>query len=134
MDRYKVIDHPSDTGIEAFGKDKQELFKNAAYGMMDMMFDLSGVPQNISFDVKVKAGDTEALLVSWLSELLYLCDSKRVALSGFTISRMSDTELEAKVYGGKIGKVKTFIKAATYNQLEIKKEKDSWKARIIFDV
>ena len=132
--KYIVIDHPSDIGIEAIGKDIKGLFENSAFGMMDMMFDLSGVPQNISFDVKVKAGDTEALLVSWLSELLYLCDSKRVALSGFTISRMSDTELEAKVYGGKIGKIKRFIKAATYNQLEIKKEKDNWKARIIFDV
>jgi SHS2 domain-containing protein len=47
---------------------------------------------------------------------------------------MSDTELEAKVFGGKISKVKRFIKAATYNQLEIKKEKGSWKSRIVFDV
>lgn len=134
MAKYKVIDHPSDIGIEAFGKDKQELFINSAFGMMDMAFELSGVKKDIPFDIKVAADDTEALLISWLSELLYLSDSKRVALSDFKINKMSDTALEAKVYGGKIGKVKRFIKAATFSQLEIKKEKGGWKARIIFDV
>jgi SHS2 domain-containing protein len=134
MSKYKVIDHPSDIGIEAFGKNKKELFENSAFGMMDMMYDLSGVPKEKSFDVKVSANDAGSLLVSWLSELLYLSDSKHVALKDFKISKMSDTELEAKVYGGKIGKIKRFIKAATYSQLEIKKEKDNWKTRIIFDV
>jgi len=134
MIKYKVIDHPSDIGIEAFGKDMKELFENSAFGMMDMMFDLSGTPEEASFDVKASADDPESLLVSWLSELLYLSDSKRVALSNFKIIKISDTELEAKVYGGKIGKVKRFIKAATYNQLEVKKERDSWRSRIIFDV
>ena len=134
MIKYKVIDHPSDIGIEAFGKDRKELFENSAFGMMDMMFDLSGISVDVSFDVKASADDPESLLVSWLSELLYLSDSKHVALSNFKITKMSDTELEAKARGGKIGKIKRFIKAATYSQLEIKKEKDNWKAGIIFDV
>ena len=132
--KYRVINHPSDIGIEAFGKDKKELFENSAFSMMDMMFELSGVKKEMSFDVKVTGDDQVSLLVSWLSELLYLSDSNHVALSDFKITKMSDAELEAKVYGGKIGKVKRFIKAATYNQLEIKKEKGSWKSRIIFDV
>ena len=134
MTKYKVIDHPSDIGIEAFGKDIKELFENSAFGMMDMMFELSGVKKEISFDVKVTADDAVSLLVSWLSELLYLSDSNHVAFSDFKIIKISDAELEAKVYGGKIGKVKRFIKAATYNQLEIKKEKGSWKSRVVFDV
>ena len=134
MPKYKVIDHPSDIGIEAFGSDKKELFENSAFGMMDMMFDLSGVPMESIHVVKVSSDDTQSLLISWLSELLYISDSKHFALKDFKISKMSDTELEAKVYGGKIGKIKRFIKAATYSQLEIIKEKDNWKARIIFDV
>ena len=134
MSKYKVIDHPSDIGIEAFGKDKKELFINSAYGMMDMMFDLNSISKERSFNVKVSSDNVESLLISWLSELLYLCDSKHVALVNFNLSKLSDTELEAKVYGDKIGKVKRFIKAATYNQLEIKKEKGRWRSRIIFDV
>jgi SHS2 domain-containing protein len=135
MERYRVIDHPSDIGIEAFGKDTKELFKNAAFGMMDMMF---GNPDekilNEHFNVKVSAEDIESLMVAWLSELLYIIDSKKISLWAIEITELTEKKLEANILGGKIGKIKMFIKAATYNQLEIKKEKDNWKARIIFDV
>ena len=135
MNKYKVIDHPSDIGIEAFGKDQKELFENAATGMMEIMF---GNPDekllSEVYNVKVSADNLESLMIAWLSELLYIVDSKKVSLWALEIKKLTDKELEAKVAGGKINKVATFIKAATYNQLEIKKEKDMWKARIIFDV
>jgi len=143
--KYKVIDHPSDIGIEAYGKDQKELFENAAYGMMDMMYETSKyeiTKSRISeeksvlghFSINVSAENLESLLINWLSELLYLADSKKVALSYYDITKINDKELEAKVLGVKIIGVKRFIKAATYNQLEIKKEKGSWKSRIVFDV
>lgn len=134
MNKYKVIDHPSDIGIEVFGKDQKELFMNAAYGMMDIMFGSARVGSEQIMDVRVSADNLESLMIAWLSELLYLSDAKKIALSKFEIKKLTDKELEAKVAGGKINKVATFIKAATYNQLEIKKEKNAWKARIIFDV
>jgi SHS2 domain-containing protein len=139
MDKYKVIDHPSDIGIEAFGKDLTELFENSAFGMMDMMFDLKYLhPQEYilskQFDVHVSADNLESLLIAWLSELLYISDANKIQFSVFNINKMTNNKLDAKVLGDKILKINRFIKAATYNQLEIKKEKDNWKARIIFDV
>ena len=137
--KYKVIDHPSDIGIEAFGKDIKELFENSAFGMMDMMFDLKYLhPQEYvlskQFDVRVSADNLESLLIAWLSELLYISDANKIQFSVFNINKMTNNELDAKVLGDKILKVNRFIKAATYNQLEIKKEKGSWKSRVVFDV
>jgi len=139
MNKYRIIDHPSDIGIEAFGKDKIELFENAAFGMMDMMFELNYLhPEKYrlskKFNIHVSADNLESLLIAWLSELLYISDSNKVQLSVFKIKEMTDKTLEAKVLGDKIIKISRFIKAATYNQLEVKKENDHWKARIIFDV
>jgi SHS2 domain-containing protein len=134
MERYRVIDHPSDIGIEAYGKDKKELFENAAFGMMELMFDLRASRAETSFDVKVSAGDIESLLIAWLSELIYISDSKHVSLCRFEVGKMTDKELEAKVSGGKIIKTKLSVKAATYNQLKVAEEKGVWKARVIFDV
>ena len=99
--KYKVIDHPSDIGIEAFGKDQKELFQNAAYGMMDMMFETFEAKPDQKFDIKVSAENMESLMVSWLSELLYIADSKKVQLSAFNISKITDEELEASALGGK---------------------------------
>lgn len=134
MDKYKVIDHPSDIGIEVYGKTLSELFENAAFGMMDMMFDLTQVDTKRSFAVKISAENIESLLISWLSELIYISDAKKIALCKFEINKLTDTQLEAKVIGGKINKVKESIKAATYSQLEIKEDKGFFKARIVFDV
>ena len=137
--KYIVIDHPSDIGIEAYGKDLKELFENTALGMMDMMFELNYLhPEKYilsrKFDVRVSAENLESLLIAWLSELLYISDSNKVQLSIFKIIEMTDKTLEAKVLGDKITQISRFIKAATYNQLEVKKENDHWKAKVIFDV
>jgi SHS2 domain-containing protein len=122
-------------GIEAFGKDKKELFENSASGMMETMF---GNPDNkvISeyFHIKVSADDVESLMIAWLSELLYIVDSKKVSLWAFEITRLTDKELEAKVCGGKIGRVRTGIKAVTYSQMKIEEKDGVWSTRIIFDV
>lgn len=135
MERYRVIDHPSDIGIEAFGKDKKELFENAAFGMMDVMFDLSDVKRQTAHNFKVSNSiDLESLLVSWLSELLSISDIKKLAFRDFQIVRMTDTSLEATAGGGKIGRVKTGIKAVTYSQMKIEKNNGVWSTRIIFDV
>jgi SHS2 domain-containing protein len=135
MERYRVIDHPSDIGIEAFGKDKKELFENAAFGMMDMMFDLPDVKQQKVLNFRVSNSiDLESLLVSWLSELLSISDIRKLACRDFKIVRMTDTSLEAIAGGGKIGRVKTGIKAVTYSQMKIEEKNGVWSTRIIFDV
>lgn len=135
MIRYRVIDHPSDIGIEAFGKNKKELFENAAYGMMDIMFSLSDIKPLITDNFKVLgARDLESLLVSWLSEVLSVSDFRKMAFCDFNIIKMSDNSLEAKASGGRIGIVKTGIKAVTYSQMKIEETKGIWHTKIIFDV
>ena len=43
MLRYEVLAHTADTGILAHGASLAEAFENAAFGMFDLVFDLSGV-------------------------------------------------------------------------------------------
>lgn len=82
----------------------------------------------------MSAEDIESLMVAWLSELLYIVDSKKVSLLAFKITKLFDKELEAEVFGGKIGRVKTGIKAVTYSQMKIGEKNGVWSTRIIFDV
>jgi len=139
MPRYSIIDHPSDAAIEVSGKDSKELFENAAFGMMDMMYDLKSLDIEkylLSFNgkVHVTADNLESLLVAWLSELLYISDSKKMQISVFHINKMSDNELDAIVLGGRINKVRTAIKAVTYSQMKILKIGGNLKTTIVFDV
>lgn len=132
--RYKSIDHPSDVGIIAYGKTREEIFENAAYGMFSLMADLDGVETKQSLEIKAEAEDPEALLVNWLNELIFNEDTKKMLFREFSIKKLTDTALEAVVSGEKIDLERHSlyrpIKAATYNQLLLREN----QARIVFDV
>ncbi|MDD4179451.1 MAG: archease [Candidatus Margulisbacteria bacterium] len=134
MERFKLIDHPSDIGIIAYGKTQREIFENAAFGMFSLMTDLDKVTPKQIISVKVLGDDPQSLLVNWLNELVSLEDAKKMLFRKFTVKRLSDTALEAEVCGEKIDpkihKKRQPIKAATYSQLQL----DENQATIIFDV
>lgn len=132
--RFKPIDHPSDVGIIAYGKSREEIFENAAYGMFSLMADLNGVETKQSLEIKVEAEDLDSLLINWLNELIFNEDAKKMLFREFKIKKLSDTRLEATAAGEKIDlnrhSLYRPIKAATYNQLQIGPS----QAKIVFDV
>ncbi len=132
--RYRTIDHPSDTGIVAFGSTLEEIFENAAFGLFSLMADLDKVSVREGVGIKVKAGDREELLVNWLNELIYYQDAKKMLFKDFKIKTLTATRLEATASGERIDPARhtlyKSIKAATYNQLKI----GPGEARIVFDV
>ncbi|MFH1683720.1 MAG: archease [Candidatus Margulisiibacteriota bacterium] len=132
--KFKPLEHPSDIGLIAYGKNSKEIFENAAYGMFSLMADLSNIETKESFTIKISGEDQGSLLVNWLNELIFYEDSKKVLLAKFNITKLTDKKLEAKVSGEKINPDKHSIyrpiKAATYNQLQIGTD----QAKIIFDV
>lgn len=138
MKRFEAIDHPSDVGIIAYGKDLKELFENAAFGMFNLIGNVKSAKPRLERKFEIEGEDRESLLVNWLNELIYIEDSKKMMLVDFKVSHIGDVSLKASAFGEEIAPDRRVIlrsvKAATYNQLEIKKEKDSWKAKIVFDV
>lgn len=132
--KYKILEHTADLKIQANGSDLAELFSNMALGMMTYKYQgTSNKVQITKENVRLKAQDVESLLVDWLSELLYLSDTNNLAYTKFDFKKISETELEAKVYGFK-AEAKDDIKAVTYHQLEVKKTDEGWQAIVIFDI
>ncbi len=132
--KYKPLEHPSDVGIVAFGKDKREILENAAYGMFSLMADLSQVEAKERFEIEAEGDSLDSLLVNWLNELIFYEDSKKILLKEFKINKLTDSKVEGVVSGEKIDmdrhSIYRPIKAATYNQLQISKN----QAKIVFDV
>ena len=132
--KFEIIEHPSDVALAAYGENLKQTFENAAFGMFSLMAELADVSANDSFEISVKAGDREELFVNWLNELIFLEDSKHVLLKEFKITKLTDKELKATVRGEKINndfhELHRPIKAATYNQLELKDK----KVKVVFDV
>lgn len=144
MEKFKIIEHTADVGIEAYGRNLNELFDNSAYAMFSIIFTkpVSGSGERIF--IEIEEPSLEELLHSWLSELLYRFSVDEIIFSHFNAEVNSICPaVKAQVLGEKFNEKKHFqqaeIKAVTYYQLKIEKLTDPegnpfYKARIIFDV
>lgn len=138
MQKYILIDHTADIGIDVFGATLHELFANAAFALFDIITDIQNVEGAVEYTISISGVDREQLLVNWLSELLYLHDVKNLLFKDFCIVDLQDNQLNASVRGEVFSEekhaIKTEIKAVTYHCLSIVQENHRWKARIIFDL
>ncbi|MGD8342759.1 MAG: archease [Desulfobacterales bacterium] len=132
---FEEIEHTADHALKVYGKDLKELFISAAQGMTSlMMADISGVSGEIAKAVKLKASDTESLLVEWLSELAYWAEAEMLVFSTISIHTMTATEIDASIIGARASALEKQIKAVTYHNLKIKKTNRGVEATIVFDV
>lgn len=131
---YKILPHPADVKVQAFGKTKEELFANALKGMSEVLRPKRKT-QSAKRKINVRSLDLNSLLVDFLSEVLYLTQTKKEIYDDVKFNRFSDTELEGELFGNKVESFGEDIKGVTYHGLEIKKNKQGlWQAIILFDI
>ncbi|MBI4785528.1 MAG: archease [Chloroflexi bacterium] len=133
MKRFEEISHTADWSFRAFGRDLRDLFENAAFAMFSMEGATASEPE-IARPVQVDGIDYEALLVNWLSELLYLQESNRERYHRFQIESITPAALRATVFGSPGGKIEKLVKAVTYHNLKIEQTPEGWEAVVVVDV
>ncbi len=133
MPQYEELDHTADWAFRAFGSDLKELFQNAAYALFALEGALDA-QSTLTREIHVEGIDREALLVNWLSELLFLQETKRETYQKFEITKLADTELTATVHGAQTQPITKFIKAVTYHDLKIVQTEKGWEATVVVDV
>ena len=85
--------------------------------------------------IKVSSADLSALLVDFLSEILYLAQANKEAYDRVNFTKLTGNELAAELSGKKIERFGEDIKAVTHHDMRIgKDEKGVWEAVILFDV
>lgn len=135
--QFEQVDISGDVGIKVWGQDLEELFKNAAIGMFELITDVSSVHESESREVHVVAESDEDLLVQWLNELVFLFDSYNYVGKTFSLN-IINKKLKAVISGGTFnpstGESRLLIKAATYHDLSLTKTTTHWEATIIFDI
>lgn len=138
MKRFSFIDHTGDLGIEVFGESPAALFRHAGEAFAYIVTDPKTIRARKSKHISLRAGRIEDLLVRWLNEFIFLFDTEGLLFTVFDIHSVKDRHIEATVQGEPYDEdrhsIKMTLKAATYHQLEVIREDDAWKARVIFDV
>jgi SHS2 domain-containing protein len=137
--KYKFLNHTADAKFQANGKTIEECFLNSAYALKELMIGDTKVKNIIQKDILIKAKNKEALLYSFLEEFLFLLDAEKFIFSDIKkikISKKKEYELKAMIYGDESinYKFSNSVKAITYNEMIIKKEKNIWIAKVVLDL
>jgi SHS2 domain-containing protein len=128
------IEHTADWAIRVRGRTLEELFANAALGMAMLMAEVNTIKPEIERRVELEAYDLEALLVSWLSELLWFNEETDAIFVRFDIELLTETRLEARVWGAPAQSQWKHIKAVTFHELAIMSTKKGYEVTVVFDV
>jgi SHS2 domain-containing protein len=138
MRSFETFEHTADIGLAGRGGTLEELFANAAMGLVDLIVDPSGLRDTTRVELTVSAPDREALLVAWLNELLYLLDSEKYLPRRCRITHFSETGLTAELWGERVDRgrhaLRRLVKAATYYGLRIVHEGGRWEGRVVLDL
>jgi len=138
MKRFELLDHTADIGILVYGEDLKSLFQNAAEAFFHLITDLKKVKLRTERKIEIGEESLERLMVDWLSELLYLYDVEHLLFKRFNVECVGKEGLKAKVKGEffqeGVHMIKTGVKAVTYHQIEVRQEREGWRARIIVDL
>ena len=136
--QFIILEHPSDLGIEAYGHTMEEMFTNAALGVVSIITEPSQVNQKLERQITLQALDRENLLVRWLNEILFLFHGEKFLVQKVRFETLTDRSLKADVFGEMMDpsrhELKLDIKAVTYHQLKIEDHQDKWTARVFVDV
>ena len=139
MKQYEFLPHTADVKFRAYGSTMAEAFSNAALALREIVTE-DKVKGKIEKVISVESEDEKALLYDFLEQFLILLDSEDFLLGSveeLKIKKNEKFKLNAVVKGDtdlKKYKTETHIKAVTYQEMEIKKEKDRYMLQVILDL
>ena len=135
MKKFEILEHKADLKIRVFGKTKEELFENAMVGMLkSAKYEKEVKNQKSKIKIKIKSIDLPSLLVDFLSEVLYLVETKKLVFENVEFKKFTENEIEAILIGKPLKRMGVHIKAVTYHDLKILQKKEGFEAEILFDI
>lgn len=135
MGGFEIVEHTADVGIRAWGGSVEELFEQAARGLLDITGAL-GSAGGKKRSIELESGDLGGLLVDWLNEILYLQETRDAVISDLEVSSVAGNSLAATIaLAERPEEIEgTAVKAVTYHQLKVEESGNGWEARVYVDV
>jgi len=140
--RFEWVEHPSDIGFRAYGRNLAEAFENAALALFEIMVDTNKVEPREETALELEAEDEQALLYDWLDKMIYFHDARGAVFSKFKVEKLERSptgfKLKAKAWGERFDRKKhlerTAVKAMTYHMMEIKREPGRCSVQAVVDI
>ena len=93
------IDHTADDGYEIVADSLEELFYEAGYELLDMLYDRKTISEKDTKEINLESPSLDMLLHDFLAELLEIAQYELFPIKRIEIIELSDQRLRAKLYG-----------------------------------
>ncbi|MBN2014786.1 MAG: archease [Candidatus Altiarchaeota archaeon] len=137
---FEYLEHTADLRFRAYGGSLDECFQNAAKAMVSSIVSLESIDEDIKRNIALKAETLDTLLHDFLSEILFLFETKGLLFKNMRVSITENREytLKAQLTGEEYSKekhaIKAEIKAVTYHEMRVGKENNAWIAEVLCDI
>lgn len=138
MGKYEILPHISDVRVKATAESLEELFTAALAGLNSIIkndFDKSEMMGRLSEALNIESMNISTLLVDFLSEILTLSHMHKALFEISLFQEFDGNHLKAELTGYPVEGFDEDIKAVTYTETEImKNKKNQYEAVIVMDI
>lgn len=125
--------HTADWALRVWAPDMAGLLEQAARGMYLLMGVERRDEPRAERELEISAPDPESLLVSFLSELLFILEQEYLVFDSFDIEA-GTSHVSARLGGAPCSAIAKEIKAVTYHKLNVQETAKGLEVTIVFDV
>jgi SHS2 domain-containing protein len=136
----ETFDHTADVGLRVRAGDLDDLFRSAAEGVFDyVVANRDQVREAERESVSLRAETPADLLVAWLNELIFRCETRHRLYTRFDVRVAEDgRSLDAEIGGEPIDAARHEldheVKAVTRHGLTLRRDGEEWVAELILDI
>lgn len=140
MGTIQTFDHTADVGFRVEAQGLDDLFRTSAEGLFDYIVVNRGQVHVRSLEsVDLRADSTEDLLIAWLNELIFRCETRHHLFAEFDVRVAPDgLGLHAEIGGEPIDRdrheLDHEVKAVTYHGASLRETGGTWTAELILDI
>ncbi len=138
MKRFEIVPHVADVRIKLEADNLQDLFETALEGMDEILkkgFCKRLMKNLLKLELDISSPDITSLLIDLLSDILTLSHIHSTIFCKVVFKEFATNSLKAIIYGGKVRRFDEDIKAVSYHEAEVIKNKNgNFQTNIIFDI
>jgi SHS2 domain-containing protein len=135
---WRTFEHQADVGLAVDAPDGPGLFAEAGLALLSLVCDVERVAERERYELSGTAPAVEELLVDWLNDLVYLVEGQGVVCRRIEFPDWAETAYHAVLHGERADadrhRLRGVVKAATYHDLSVSRDRAGWHARVILDV
>jgi SHS2 domain-containing protein len=132
---HRWIEHTAELQLELHARSEAAIFGQAVHALRELLEEDEGPPTGGRTErtVEVEATDRGALLAEWLAELVVLAETEGIVPEEARNLVVGEDSVTAVVVG-RTSEPRHLVKAVTYHDLELHRDRDGWRGNVVLDV